>query len=110
MLHYLDDFFTILPPQTNAKVYYHDFELICSYLGIIINHIKDIKGIKVDFLGIELNSILMQRRLPSNKLFRARNIVNNLKRRIISRYKLELAIDFLLFIVKIIILDRVFLR
>ena len=111
ILHYLDDFFAILPPQANAEAYYHDFDLICSQLGLVVNYSKDAMGTKADFLGIELDSILMQARLPPNKLERARNTVDYLlNRRIISRNELELAVGFLLFAAKIVILGRAFFR
>ena len=59
VLHYLDDFFAILPLHADVKAYCSDFELVCSDLGVIINHSKNIEGTKADFLGIELDSILM---------------------------------------------------
>ena len=59
MLYYLDDFFAILLLQANIEAYYYDFERIYSYLNIIINYFKDIIGTKADFLGIELDSILI---------------------------------------------------
>lgn len=103
--HYLDDFFAILPPQANAEAYCRDFDLVCSQLGLVINHSKDIMGTKADFLGIELDSILMQARLPPDKLARARNTADDLlNRRIISRHELESAVGFLLFAAKIVIL------
>ena len=111
VLHYLDDFFAILPPHADARAYCRDFELVCSDLGVIINHSKDIEGTKADFLGIELDSILMQARLPPDKLARARNTVNDLlNRRVISRHELESAVGFLSFAAKIVIPGRAFLR
>ena len=78
---------------------------------MVVNHSKDIIGTKADFLGIELDSILMQARLPPDKLARARNTVNNLlNRRIISRHKLESAVGFLSLTAKIVIPRRAFLR
>ena len=110
VLHYLDDFFAILPPQADAKAYCRDFERVCNDLGIIINHSKDVEGTKADFLGIELDSILMQARLPPDKLIRARNTVDDLNRPTISRYDLESAVGFLSFAAKIVIPGRAFLR
>ena len=111
VLHYLDDFFTVLPPQADAEAYCRDFDLVCSQLGLVINHTKDVMGTKADFLGIELDSILMQARLPPDKLARARSTVDDLlKRRTISRHKLELAVGFLSFVAKIVIPRRAFLR
>ena len=111
VLHYLDDFFAILPPHADAVAYCSDFDTVCSQLGLVVNHSKDIMGTKADFLGIELDSILMQARLPPDKLARARNTVDDLlKRRTISRNDLESAVGFLSFAAKIVIPGRAFLR
>ena len=69
------------------------------------------EGTKADFLGIKLDSILMQARLPPNKLIRARNTVDDLLNRpTILRYNLESAVGFLLFTAKIVVPRRAFLR
>lgn len=111
VLHYLDDFFAVLPPQANAEAYCRDFDLVCSQLGLVVNHSKNIMGTKAEILGIEFDSLLMQARLPSDKLARARNTANDLlNRRIISRHEPESAVGFLLFAAKIVILGRAFVR
>ena len=77
----------------------------------MVNHMKDILDIIADFLGIELDSILMQVRLFSNKLERARRMMADLlKRAIILHRELESAVGFLLFTAKIVVPERVFLR
>ena len=35
VLHYLDDFFAILPPQADAVAYCSDFDTVCSQLGLV---------------------------------------------------------------------------
>ena len=111
VLHYLDDFFAILPPQADAEAYCHDFDTVYSQLGLVVNHTKDAMGTKADFLGIELDSLLMQARLPPDKLARARSTVEDLlKRRVISRHGLEAAVGFLSFAAKVVIPGRAFLR
>ena len=111
ILHYLDDFFAILPPHANADAYAHQFDQVCSDLGLTINHSKDIMGTTADFLGIEFNSILMQARLPPDKLARARNTVKDLLHKAsISHHDLESAVGFLSFAAKIVIPGRAFLR
>lgn len=68
-------------------------------------------GTIADFLGIELNSSLIQIRLPSNKLARARKTCENLLNKVfISYQELESAVRFLSFAAKIIIPGRAFLR
>ena len=77
----------------------------------MINHTKNILDIIVDFLRIELDSILIQTRLSSNKLDRTRKTITDLlKRATISHRELESAIEFLSFATKIVIPERVFLR
>ena len=111
VLHYLDDFFAILPPQANAEAYCHDFDTICSQLGLQVNHSKDAMGTTADFLGIELDSMLMQARLPPDKLARARSTVDDLlSKRVISRHGLEAAVGFLSFAAKVVVPGRAFLR
>ena len=107
----LDDFFTILSPTVNMTIYNQQFNDLYAELNLTSNHLKDIIGTIADFLKIEFDSILIQTRLPPDKLARARIIVKNLLNSVtISYKKLELAIDFLTFIVKIVIPDRAFLR
>ena len=111
ILHYLDDFFAILPPHANADAYAHQFDQVCSDLGLTINYFKDIMSTTADFLGIEFNSILIQARLPPDKLTRARNTVKDLLHKAsISHHDLESTVEFLSFAVKIVIPGRAFLR
>lgn len=110
VLHYLDDFFAILAPTDDAIAYGQQFDLVCDELGFKINHTKDIMGTIADFLGIEFDSILMQARLPPDKLARARNTVKVLlNRAVISHRELESAVGFLSFAAKIVIPGRAFL-
>ncbi len=78
VLHYLDDFFAILASSDDAILYGQQFDGLCTDLGVKINHTKDVMGTIADFLGIEFDSILMQARLPPDKLARARNTAKNL--------------------------------
>ena len=59
VLHYLDDFFAILPLHINANSYADQFDQVCNDLGLTVNHSKDAMGTIADFLGIEFDSILM---------------------------------------------------
>ena len=111
VLHYLDDFFAILPPNADAAAYARQFDQVYTELGLLINHTKDVLGTIAEFLGIEFDSTRMQARLPPDKLARARNTAKNLlNRTTISHRELESAIDFLSFAAKIVIPGRAFLR
>lgn len=111
ILHYLDDFFAILSSSDDPHEYAVQFDQICSDLGLSINHIKDVMGNIADFLGIEFDSILMQARLPPDKLAKARNSVETLlNQATISHRELESAVGFLSFAAKVMIPGRAFLR
>ena len=111
ILHYLNDFFAILSPFDDATAYASQFDQVCSDLGLSVNHTKDILGTIADFLGIEFDSVLMQARLPPDKLARARNTAKDLLNRpTISHQELESAVGFLSFTAKIVIPGRAFLR
>lgn len=111
VLHYLDDFFAILSPEDDAAAYAKQFDQLCGELGLQINHTKDVVGWIAEFLGIEFDSILMEARLPPDKLARARNTVGSLlNKATISHQELESAVGFLAFAAKVVIPGRSFLR
>lgn len=77
----------------------------------MVNHTKSILDTITEFLGIELDSTLMQARLPIDKLVRARNTMKDLLNRVKILYReLESAIGFLSFAIKVVIPERAFLR
>ena len=68
-------------------------------------------GTIADFLGIEFDYNLMQARLPTDKLARARNTAKDLlNKATISHQELESAVGFLSFAAKVVIPGRAFLR
>jgi len=76
-MHYLDDFLTISPHD--SPVYANNLQMIkdtCSRLGIPLS-IEKIKGSTqcLTFLGITLDTKVMQAHLPEGKLGRLRNQV-----------------------------------
>lgn len=75
VIHYLDNFLTILSSPKVASEFDRVFSEICEELRIIINHKKDLINTILDFLGIELDIILMQARLLQEKLQQAVNTV-----------------------------------
>ena len=66
-LHYLDDFLGIMPPNGKASAFIRDFDSICADLGFKINQEKNQHGTRVTFLGIEIDTIAMEARLPQEK-------------------------------------------
>ena len=67
VIHYLDDFLGIVRAIPDAASFDRNFAEICSDLGLKINDKKSKQGTVVEFLGIELDTHLMQARLPGRK-------------------------------------------
>ena len=74
-LHYLDDFLAIENSLASANNFSTFFESLCQNLGVSIKAKKNQCGTTVDFLGIELDTVLMEARLPADKLQKAKNLV-----------------------------------
>jgi len=75
VLHYLDDFFLVLPPQSQPEVYTGLFTSLCSEVGLCIKDSKREEGSRASFACIDVDTRLMVIRLPSNKFLKARTIV-----------------------------------
>ena len=71
----MDDFFIVLPPHANYQRYSYEFNELCYNLGFTVNDKKSMAGTTAEFLGIELDSLVMEVRLPPAKLQRARDAV-----------------------------------
>ena len=111
ILHYLDDFFAIFPPQADHERYGQEFDDLCKDLGLAVNIKKSSTGTTAEFLGIELDSIAMEARLPPAKLQRARDEVNAMLTKSSTPFAdLESLAGFLSFAAKVIIPGRAFLR
>ena len=98
VIHYLDDFFTVLPPYSDSSLYCSHFDQICTELGLQINHDKDIEGQVADFMGFEFDTEAMVVKLPEAKLTKEIAIVENIlirKGDSSTRRELESVIDFL---------------
>ena len=70
ILHYLDDFFIARPPEsTQCATNLHQFMQVCDSLGIPVAMDK-VEGpaTTLTFLGLELDSVHQQIRLPPEKL------------------------------------------
>lgn len=110
-LHYLDDFFTVLESDLQAEAYEKYFSSMCASLGLKINEAKNSRGTQMEFLGIEIDLLAMEARLPKQKLLRAQTWVKQtLQKQQVSREDLCSLLGFLLFAAKIVVPGRVFLR
>lgn len=111
LLHYLDDFFGVIPPSEDA-LYYNDLvNSTCKELGLAIQTNKDKMHTVNDFLGIELGTIRMEARLPPEKLHKAIELVEAaLRKKSISIEDLQSLVGFLAFAAKVVVAGRAFLR
>ena len=111
VIHYLDDFFAAGLPGADPTIYESRFASICSALGIRIKESKSITGTTADFNGIEFDTIMMEARLPPQKLTKAQDLVTTLlKWRKVTLYELQSATGYLAFCAKVIPIGRSFLR
>ena len=82
-----------------------------TQLELSVNHKKSLIGTVAEFLGIELDTIRMQARLPPDKLDRVRSTLESmLLQPTISRHELESLVGLLSFAAKVVVLERAFLR
>ena len=76
MHHYLDDFLTLGPPATNiCQANLESIKHICQLLGIPLA-IEKVEGpsTQLTFLGITLDTINMEARLPADKIARIKQM------------------------------------
>ena len=112
VLHYLDDFLTMGPPQS-LTCSNHLFEIkdICSTLGIPLA-LEKIEGPSdcLTFLGITLDSQSMQARLPDDKLQRIRlQVASWLTRKKATKREILSLVGLLQYTTKVVSPGRTFL-
>jgi len=81
MLHYLEDFLAIFPQfailSDTLNKYKVDFSQICSNLGFRVKEEKNEEGHCIKSLGIEIDTEVMDARLPQDKHQKAMALVNS---------------------------------
>ena len=111
ILHYLDDFFAILLSRVDSILYQKYIDDLCIKFEFKINHKKNICNIIVDFLDIEFDNEFIKTRLLKKKFERAiQKIKSILNQSFLSYIELQSLVDFLSFVVKMIISNKVFFR
>jgi len=111
MIHYLNDFLVIQANMIEAHKYETNFDDLCTQLKFNINLKKNLINIICIFLSIELDLINMMIHLSSDKQQKTIQLINSmLTKNFLSYKKLQTLLNFLLFVAKIIISERVFLR
>lgn len=111
VIHYLEDFFLVLPPRSQPEVYTGLFTSLCGEVGLCIKDSKSEEGSRASFAGIEVDTRQMVIRLPSNKLLKARTIVQTAyAKRSLSLLDLQRLTGYLNFVSIVVPLGRTFLR
>ena len=112
ILHLLDDFLIISPTEDLCRKQLDLFLLLCSYLGIPMAPEKTVGPSQIiSFAGIELDSILMEARLPQEKLDKCQALISAfLKRRKVSLQEIQSLTGLLNFACSVVIPGRAFLR
>ncbi|XP_062587810.1 uncharacterized protein LOC134249476 [Saccostrea cucullata] len=113
LVHLLDDFLGVGPED--RQICYRDLNKIMFLFKDIGIPIKESKIVRpctsLIFLGIELDSILMEKRLPQDKLTKARHLIQIHKsKKSITLQELQSIIGLLNFACSVVIPGRPFLR
>ena len=113
ILHYLDDFIVIGPPGSlHCQDAMETLDRVCITLGVpIADHKRDSPTTCLTFLGIEVDSVANELRLPADKLTRLQALLHTWgNRKACSRKELESLIGLLNHACKVVRSGRSFLR
>jgi hypothetical protein len=109
--HYLDDFFAVFPAHAELDGPSQTFDNVLSEIGFVKAPEKDESGTVVTHLGFQIDSDLMEVRLPPNKHARAVRAVSELaSRKLVPQAFFEETLGFLSHCCQVIPLGRPFLR
>ncbi|PJE77719.1 hypothetical protein CI610_03354 [invertebrate metagenome] len=111
--HVLDDFLFVAPKNSNkCQTDLENFLNLCKQVCIPIKHSKTVLPCTtITFLGIELDSIRMQARLPNDKLVKIRNLLASFQQKAkVTLRELQSLIGLLNFACSVITPGRPFLR
>ena len=80
IIHYLDDFLAIFATvdAVAAREYKDVFSEVCRILGLEIKVAKNVAGTSVEFLGIIIDTVRMEARLPEEKKERGLRLITAL--------------------------------
>ena len=111
IMHYLDDFFAVFPAHVELDGLSRTFDDVLSEIGFVKAPEKDESGTVVTHLGFQIDSNLMEVRLPPNKHARAVRAVSELAlRKHVPQASFEETLGFLSHCCQVIPLGRPFLR
>ena len=113
VVHILDDFLFIGPPNTDHYCRtLNNFLHLCQTIGIPIKHSKTVKPCRtLTFLGIELDTVLMEARLPADKILKIRSLLCSfLLRSKLTLVEIQSLVGLLNFACSVVVPGRCFLR
>ena len=113
LVHILDDFLFVGPPERNVcSDALDNFLCLCTNIGVPIKHTKTVKPCTcLTFLGIELDSEMMEARLPQDKLSKIKELLHKyLKCSKITLREIQSLVGVLNFACSVIVPGRCFLR
>ena len=112
MSHILDDYIFLSKSQSVCQVYLQHFLSVAELLSIPVKHSKTVlPSTCVVVHGIEVDTLVMQARLPQDKLDAAITLVKSFKRRKkVTLRELQSCIGTLQFAAKVVVGGRPFLR
>ena len=111
--HKLDDFLFVGPPHYNTCLsHLKKFLTMADALGVPMKPDKTVLPCTtITFVGIELDSVLMEKRLPAEKLIKIRHLLQDFKtRRKVKLVELQSLIGLLNFACSVVTPGRTFLR
>jgi hypothetical protein len=115
LLHYLDDFFNVIAghlpdAHEQAQLFGLQFNDLCLELGFEVLH-KNKTSMTTDFLGLDIDTVHIEARLPPDKRLKALDLVCTfLKCKWLSQTELQSIVGFLTFAAQVVPLGRPFLR
>ena len=112
ILHLLDDFLIISPSNESCQHQLDTFLMLWSFLGIPMAPEKTVgPSTTLTFAGIELDTVLMEARLPQEKLDKCRDLLSTfLRRRKVTLQKIQSLTGLLNFACTVVVPGRAFLR
>ena len=109
--HVLDDFLVISHPSSLAPMHKDIFLSVFRYLNIPLKLQKIDSGTTLTFLGVELDTVSMQARLPEEKLHKCRTQISSiLSKKSVRQKDLASLVGLLNFTCKVVRPGRTFLR
>ena len=112
IFHYLDDFFAVFKEFQKAQRFGREFDNVYTDLSIEVNGDKKQLGCLINFLGLDLDTMKMEARLPKDKLKKAIQGVAELweKKSSTTHEKLQSLVGLFSFAAKVVYPGRAFLR